>query len=269
MNFEEPGATDGSGAQYINLGYLANTRDNSRQAVMDQLNLNASLASINQAVDAITPVGLDLDRVYVVGQSLGGILATVYVTVNELAIANDGQAGLAANLTPVRGLVAAAAGTQVSQILVNSETFGPVIDGGLAAAGVEPGTSNYERFLYAAQSTVDSGDPVNFASTLAALDMPVLLVQINGDTVIPNSADSAPLAGTAPMAELLGAEPLSVGATQLGQGFVRMTAGGHSSLLRPEGGAPQVTGEMHAQVVSFVLQDAEVVVGQVAPDNIE
>jgi ABC-type sugar transport system permease subunit len=131
------------------------------------------------------------------------------------------------------------------------------------------GTSNYERFLYAAQSTVDSGDPVNFASTLAALDMPVLLVQINGDTVIPNSADSAPLAGTAPMAELLGAEPLSVGATQLGQGFVRMTAGGHSSLLRPEGGAPQVTGEMHAQVVSFVLQDAEVVVGQVAPDNIE
>src|SRR5690606_26727412 len=81
MNFEAPGASDGSGAQFINLGFLPNTRDNNRQTVMDLLDLNASLGSINTQVQAIAAPELDLNRVYVVGVSLGGILGSVFTTV--------------------------------------------------------------------------------------------------------------------------------------------------------------------------------------------
>ncbi|MFC3117248.1 hypothetical protein [Cellvibrio fontiphilus] len=269
MNFETPGATDGSGAQFINLGYLTNTRDNNRQAVMDLLNLNASLSNLNDEMRESLTTGLDVNRVYVVGASLGGILGSVFTTVNQLAIAGDAQVGLTANLNPIRGLITSGAGTQVAQILVNSATFAPVINGGLGASGVMVGTTNYERFMYAAQSAVDTGDPVNYMRTLARLGVPVLVQQINNDAVIPNSASVAPLAGTQAMASLLGTTQLGLGATQLGRGYVKHTAGGHSSLLRPEGGAPQVTAELQTQVVTFVLNNGNVSVGGGAPGNIE
>lgn len=269
MNFDAPGASDGSGAQFINLGYLTNTRDNNRQAVMDLLNLNASLAGINTEMLKSVATGLDLNRVYVVGVSLGGILGSVFTTVNQLAIANDAQVGLASNLNPIRGLITSAAGTQVAQILVNSATFAPVINGGLGASGVMLGTTNYERFLYAAQSAMDAGDPVNYMQTLAQLGVPVLVQQINNDLVIPNGAASAPLAGTSAMASLLNTTQLGLGSAQLGRGYVKHTAGGHASLLRPEGNAPLVTVELQGQVVTFVLNNGGVVVGDGQSGNVE
>lgn len=269
MNFTSPGASDGSGAQFINLGYLPNTRDNNKQAVMDLLNLNASLGSLNTEMRKSLATGLDVNRVYLVGVSLGGILGSVFTTVNQIAIANDAQAGLSANLNPIRGLVTSTAGTQVAQVLVNSMTFAPVINGGLVNSGVNVGTTNYERFLYTAQTAMDSGDPVNFMETLAKLGVPALVQQINNDAVIPNGAEGAPLMGTRALANLLGATQLGLGSAQLGRGYVKHTAGGHASLLRPEGGAPQVTAEMQTQVVTFVLGNGNVAVGSAAPANIE
>lgn len=269
MNFTAPGATDGSGAQFINLGYLPNTRDNNRQAVMDLLNLNASLGALNTEIRKSLATGLDVNRVYVVGSSLGGIIGSLYATVNQMAIATDAQAGLTANLNPIRGLITSAAGTQVAQVLVNSATFAPVINGGLANSGVNVGTTNYERFIYAAQTAMDSGDPVNFMETLAKLGVPTLVQQINYDAVIPNGAPGAPLMGTQAMANLLGATHLAPGSVQLGRGHVKLTAGGHSSLLRPEGNAPQVTAELQSQVVSFVLSSGTVAIGAAAPGNID
>lgn len=269
MNFEAPGSTDGSGAQFINLGYLANTRDNNRQAVMDLLNLNASLASLNGQLQESLDPGIDTNRLYVVGVSLGGILSNVFTTVNQRAIASDAQVGLASSLNPIRGLVMSAAATQVSQVLINSNTFAPVINAGLAASGVSPGTTNYERFMYAAQSTLDSADPVNFSQTLATLGVPLLLQQIKDDVVIPNRAASASLTGTEAMARLLGTTQLDIGTTQLGRGYVKLNAGGHVSLLRPEGDAPQVTAELQTQVATFVLNNGNVTIGGGAPGNIE
>lgn len=269
MNFDSPGANDGSGAQWVNLAYLTNTRDNSRQAVMDLLNLNASLSSVSTELRKSVVVGLDVNRVYVVGVSLGGILGSVFTTVNQLAMANDASAGLPSNLNVIRGLVTSAAGTQVAQILVNSATFAPVVNGGLAASGVNVGTSNYERFLYAAQSAMDAGDPVSYVETLAKLGIPTLVQQINGDAVIPNNAAVAPLMGTQALASLLGTAQLGVGSVQLGRGYVKHTAGGHGSLLQPQGGAPQVTAELQTQVATFILNNGNVSVGGAAPANIE
>lgn len=269
MNFDTPTARDGSGAQFINLGYLANTRDNNRQAVMDLLNLNASLGALSDNLEDSIGVGLNTNRVYVVGISLGGILGSIFATVNEASILNEQAANLSSNLNPIQGVVLSTAGTQVSQILVNSATFAPVINGGLAASGVNVGTSNYERFLYAAQSMLDSADPVNFMTTLSMLGVPVLIQQVNGDLVIPNSADSAPLAGTSAMASLLGADQLGLGSRGLGLGYVKMTAGDHVSLLRPTTAAPQVTAELQTQVATFVLTSGTVTVGAEASGDVE
>lgn len=269
MNFDNPGTTDGSGAQFVNLANLTNTRDNNRQTVMDLLNLNASLSGVNTELLKSVATGLDVNRVYLVGSSLGGILGSVFTTVNQLAIANDARIGVPSNLNPIRGLVTSGSGTQVAQVLVNSATFAPVINGGLAASGVNVGTSNYERFLYAAQNAMDAGDPVTYMQTLATLGVPVLIQQINNDAVIPNNSPIAPLMGTQAMAALLDTTQLGLGSTQLGRGYVKHTAGGHASLLRPEGGAPQVTAELQTQVVTFVLNNGGVAVGGGAPGNIE
>ena len=111
MDFDTPTDADGSGAQFTNLGYLANTRDNNRQGVMDLLNLNASLQGINEDFLTGLAVSLDLDKVYVVGVSLGGIIGTTFTSVNEAAITNDAAVGLTSNLNHIRGLVAASAGS--------------------------------------------------------------------------------------------------------------------------------------------------------------
>lgn len=269
MDFAAPTANDGSGAQFINLTHLTVTRDHSKQAVADLLNLSASLDDLNTAVQAIDPAGLDLNRVSVTGVSLGAILGSVFVTTNQLAIASDAAVGLASPLKPLRGLVASVGGTQVSQVLARSPTFAPVINAGLAGVGVAPGSSAYERFLYTAQVALDSADPVSFMQPLSGLGLPVLLQQVNGDAVVPNAVEAAPLAGTQAMARLLGAAPLGLGNTPLGRGYVRLTAGGHTSLLRPEGGAPQVTAELQSQVVTFVLNNGGVSVGGGAPGNVQ
>lgn len=269
MNFTSPGTYDGSGAQFINLAHLPVTRDHNRQAVIDLLNLNASLGNIHTEVRSFVNTGLNLHRVHVVGASLGGIVGSVFTTVNQLAIAEDAQLGLTSSLNPVRGFLASGAGTQVSQILARSATFSPVINQGLSSLNVLPGSSAYERFFYTAQSALDSADPVNFMGRLATLGVPTLLQQVNGDAVVPNASSEAPLAGTAAMARLLDTTALGLGSTQLGRGYVRHTAGGHSSLLRPEGGAPQVTAEMQAQAVTFVLNGGNVAVGSAAPADVQ
>ena len=268
MNFANPGANDGSGTQFTNLGYMANMRDNNREAVVDFLNLSASLGNLKAELAQNFAVSVDTNNVYVVGVSLGGILGGVFTTANQVAIANEMKLGMTPVLTPLRGLVLASSGAQVSQIMINSPTFGPSIDAGLAASGVMAGTANYERFVYAAQSMLDSGDVVSFAQTLGQLGVPVLAQQIKDDQVIVNSTPRAPLAGTEALARLMGAKSLGAGGELMGVGLVRMNAGGHTSLLRPEGGAPQVTAELQTQVATFILYKGKPVIGAAAPENV-
>lgn len=312
-------AFDGSSSatNFINLAVLTNTRDNVRQGVMDLLNLNASLAAIDSELQSGGLVGLDVSNVKVVGASLGGVVGSVYATVNQLAYAADNalaqqvagiDAGLAAmlqsKLNPLSGLAVSASGGQLTQLLRASATFGPVISAGLSAEGVVPGSSDFERFLYVAQSTVDSGDPVSFAESLAGaetcdaalaaagdypnimtcggLTVPVLMQQVVGgaelgdgqtytaDKVVPNAPEGFPLSGTTGLATLLRTTQLGASANPIplsGNALINMTAGHHSSLLRPneqEGVAPVqgeflTTGEMQTQVVTFVASDAAAV----------
>ena len=270
MNFAAPGPQDGSGVHAMNLLQLTALRDQGLQGVVDLLNLNASLGALDTAVRAFPgAVGLDLDRVSVVGVSLGGILGSVFATVNQRAIAEDSALGLVSPLRPLRGLVASVAGTQGSQVLVRSPRFVPLVNQVLAGIGLSAGTSRYERYFQLAQAAADAGDPVNHMQTLAGLGVPVLLQQVNGDLVVPNAVPEAPLAGTEPMARLLGATALGPGNAALGRGWVRLRSGDHLSLLRPAAGAAAATAEMQNQVLSFVLNRGTVSVGSASAADIQ
>lgn len=294
MNFGA--TTDGSGAWFINLANLQNSRDNLRQAVMDLLNLNATLGSIDSDDDG--DADFDTDSVSVVGVSLGGMVATTFTTVNQAVLAGEAQLNAATmgafpvRLNSIDALVASVAGGQLTRILENSLSFGPRILAGLHSAGAVPGTSNYEKFMFVAQTMVDSGDPLNFASTLSTMGVPVLIQEIVGgsnlgdglylpDLVVPNNAntpvtqnyvitagpqsyttDTAPLAGTDPLLTLLGiteaeTDPGFVDMEYAGAAVSKLSIGYHSSLLTTASSAPTAgntlaTGELQTEVVTFI-----------------
>lgn len=189
-------ASDDSGSLFINLSNFANTRDHLRQSVMDLLNLNASLASMDVDADGIAN-DLDTANVNFFGHSLGGITGTPFVAVNNSLAVQD---SLLNALPKVNAAALFYAGGGIPRLLTNSDTFAPQILGGLAAANdaLRPGMSGLEAYLNVYQGVIDSVDPVNFAAALsdANSETGILIGEIIGngsdipsDTVIPNAAD--------------------------------------------------------------------------------
>ncbi len=245
------GVIDASGTYYFNLQNLANTRDNLRQSAADLMTLSQSIAGAlvigadgmpGAAADQGVP--LNAGSKSFVGHSLGGIVGTT-------ALSYDDSFQAASLAMPGGG---------VAQLLANSASFGPVIAAGLAAAGIEPGSADFNQFLVAAQSVSDSGDPINHASFLAADTTTGLhLIQVEGDQTIPNSVATAPLAGTAPLARQLGL-PQVDSSVATNRAYVRFSVGGHGSILAPAESSAEglaVTVEMQRQVASFAATQGQ------------
>ena len=142
------GVTDSSGSHFINLTNLLNSRDNVRQAVADLFALTAAIPSID--VDGGGP---DFDGLNIrfIGHSLGAMVGTVFLALEP----------------NVDDAVLAFGGASLPKILDGSATIGPIISAGLAANGVIKGTADYESFLGAAQTVVDSADAVNYSLNAA------------------------------------------------------------------------------------------------------
>jgi pimeloyl-ACP methyl ester carboxylesterase len=174
-------ASGKSGSTIINLSNFSRSRDNMRQAIVDLLNLNASLGNIDTALGGSK---LNLGKVFVAGHSLGAIFATTFVSViNDPAV-------LAANsnLNKVQGVILANGGGQLTKLLENSPSFGPTILGSLAASGLTQGSSNLEKYFYVLQSALDSVDPVVTGKLLAETDTPVVLFNMVGGDALPDDA---------------------------------------------------------------------------------
>lgn len=226
--FGPDGKIDSSGTYFINLQNLANSRDNLRQAVADLFVLTASIGSAQ-----IEGMQLDASNMTFVGHSLGGIVGGTMLSFEP----------------SYQAATLAMPGGGIGQLLANSESFGPRIDNGLAAVGIAKGSADYNRFLLAAQTLVDSGDPINHAATLAASgNTPIHMIEVIGDTVIPNFVGTAPLSGTDPLARLLGLTQVSASTT--GGALVKFTAGDHGSILSPAASLP-ATIEMQTQTATF------------------
>jgi len=247
------GTTDTSGRHYINLTNLLNSRDNLRQSVSD-------LFALTYAIDNLTDTGIgtlafDNSQIRFLGHSLGAIVGTVFGALEP----------------EVNSTVFAMGGGQVAKILDGSAAFGPSIAAGLAANGVNKGTPDFESFLGAAQTVVDSGDAINYAIDLEAKNEGILYFEIVGgnsspsDLVIPNRVPdgndstgtvAAPLAGTEPIMALMGLTHVATNQGPL-SGLtlsVKFVAGSHSSLLDPSVDLA-VTTEMQTQMATFLATD--------------
>ena len=239
------GTIDPSGTYFINLQDLLTSRDNLRQANSDLMELTRAIPGVS--LDGKT-TAFDGSRIEFVGQSLGSIIGTAFlamephVNVGVLNVPGGGVAGL----------------------LAASPTFGPIINAGLAQAGLTPGTPNYAAFLGAAQTVVDSGDSINFAFATAGKSL--LAQEVVGDAthpsdqVIPNSVASAPTSGTEPLLAALGLSSIA-STTQAAsiRGVVRFTQGVHGSLLDPTSSAA-VTAEMQGEMASMIASGGQKVI---------
>jgi pimeloyl-ACP methyl ester carboxylesterase len=218
--------TDPSGTHFINLNNLLNTRDNVRQAVSDLFTLTYALDGMS-AGDA----SFDTSKIYFIGHSLGAMVGTPFLALEPSIL--DAALVFGGNSLP--------------KILDGSASFSPQVVAGLAAVGVNKGTADYESFLGAAQTVVDSADPVNYSSA-AATERGLLFFEIVGgnsgspsDLVVPNTVpdtnDSgstvpAPLAGTEPQLALMGLT--QVNSDQTGSDLkhsIKLLVGNHASLL--------------------------------------
>nr|WP_271981928.1 Ig-like domain-containing protein [Granulosicoccus sp.] len=222
------GKIDNSGTHFYNLLNLANSRDNLRQAVADLFVLSASLGSAQ-----VEGVQLDASNLTFVGHSLGGIVGATMLSYDP----------------SFQAATLAMPGGGIAQLLANSVSFGPAINGGLAAAGIATGSADYNSFLVAAQTLVDSGDPINHASTLAASgNTSIHMIEVIGDLVIPNNVATAPLSGTDPLARMMGLTQIDASAG--GNSLVKFSAGDHGSILNPAASL-EATVEMQRQMASF------------------
>jgi dienelactone hydrolase len=170
------GNIDSSGAWFVNLSSLITSRDNLRQAEADILHLARSVAAfdLDQNPGALTAEDIDETRIRFVGHSLGAILGTTALAIDDSTI----QA--ASLVVPGGGL---------GKLLDASASFGPRIAAGLAGNFVFEGTDTYETFVRFAQHLVDPGDPINYAAAANA-NHAIHLIEVIGDTVVPNNAAS-------------------------------------------------------------------------------
>jgi len=227
------GVVDASGTHFYNLANLVNTRANLRQSVADLFTLSASVGTIPD---------IDPSRKVFVGHSLGAIIGTTMLAFDDtFASASLGMAG--------GGL---------PRNLANAPAFAATIAGGLAAAGIDINSADGNAFLNAAQTVVDSVDPINHAAAAAA-NTSIHLIQINGDTVVINNLANFPLVGTEPLARTMGLAQVTENTA--GSGFVRFATGYHSSLLSPADADPNddidaatalaVFAEIQSQIATF------------------
>ncbi len=239
------GKIDASGSYFINLQYLLTSRDNLRQATSDLMELTRAIPTISYNGDS-TP-DFDGSRIEFVGQSLGSIIGTTFM-------AMEPHVGVGVLNVPGGGVVA---------LLQASPTFGPIINGGLAQAGITPGTPDYDAFSVAAQTVVDSGDSINFA--FATVGKSILAQEVVGDDthpsdqVIPNTVAGAPSSGTEPLLAAMGLGSITstIQAASI-RGVVRFTQGTHGSLLDPSS-APAVTAEMQGEMASMIATGGQAV----------
>ncbi|HRQ65488.1 MAG TPA: hypothetical protein PKZ76_11625 [Xanthomonadaceae bacterium] len=242
------GVPDSSGAHTINLQSLLTSRDNMRQATADLFALSASIPGMDITGDG--QGDFDGSRVSFVGVSLGAMVGTSFLALDDT----------------VRVGVLSVPGGGIAQLLNGSATFGPRIRAGLAASGVQPGTQAFDQFFGAAQTAVDSADPINYG--FASIQNAILLHEVVGDAaagilpdqVIPNAVPGAPLAGTEPLIRALGLSTLTQTTQDASgiRGAVRFIRGDHGSLLSPAASLA-ATVEMQSQMASMIVSGGTVV----------
>jgi hypothetical protein len=162
-----------SGAAFLEIEKIANTRDHFRQAEIDLAALARSLREADWSPVFGAPV--DTSRIHYAGQSLGGILGATFAALDPT----------------VADVVLNVPGADTVDMFVDSPFFGRQIAAFFRREGVEPASFEGHRFLNVARWFMDACDPASFAPRLLARPggpgpRRVLLQMATLDFIIPN-----------------------------------------------------------------------------------
>ncbi|KKD62252.1 lipase [Grimontia sp. AD028] len=251
---------------YLNLAYLPVGRDNLRQSILDNVGLRAAL-TVSQGAGLFTGTPLaTLDNTATTppslfGHSLGGItgfgtVATANSTLNDAA--GD-------SLFKFSRIAAANTGGQIVDLLIGSEAFGPLVTS-LVTAGIPESEQAgvLSLFASAAQTVIDPTDPINLVyesdlnGTNVLAGLPIYMQQVKNDATVPNSVEDRPLAGTIPLASLIGLNVVNSQSqtTKDGRNFTKFgSVGQHSSVIAPQNedfSDITYTQEMQSELVQFL-----------------
>ncbi|WP_421233794.1 VolA/Pla-1 family phospholipase [Aeromonas jandaei] len=280
---------------YLNLGYLTVARDNLKQSVADLLGLRLAVGLANSgnvigsagnikvhflghSLGAITGANL----LAVANQSFGSTPAQQQADAlfkfdtGGLAMPGGGIAPLLLD-SPSFGptikmsvltagspeLKAGFASYEPSCKTVKATCFVNEFLPSLNATTQATAASTLQSYSFAAQTVLDSADPINLGRGIKS-NFPLFATEIVGngalnlpDQVIPNRIASAPLGGTEPLFKVLGLQALQggPGVIPASHHAARFVAGGHSSLLAPDGNDSNalVTSEMQTEFASFFM----------------
>lgn len=283
--------TSANPTPYLNLGYLTVARDNLKQSVADLLGLRLAVGLANSG-NVIGSAGNI--KVHFLGHSLGAITgANLLAVANQttgsvladalfkfdtggLAMPGGGIAPLLLD-SPSFGptikmsvltagspeLKAGFAAYEPNCKTVKATCFVNEFLPSLNATTQATAASTLQSYSFAAQTVLDSADPINLGRGIKS-NFPLFATEIVGngalnlpDQVIPNRIASAPLGGTEPLFKVLGLQALQggPGVIPASHHAARFVAGGHSSLLAPDGNDSNalVTSEMQTEFASFFM----------------
>ncbi|MDP2532336.1 hypothetical protein Q8W16_09330 [Photobacterium damselae subsp. piscicida] len=195
-------------------------------------------------------------------------------------------------------------GAEIPYLLLNSQGFSPLIKGSIVASvdkqfAAQCGNTNlgvcyavyqnklindgtpeslatlqalyasFNQFAFAAQTVMDTVDPINH-SAFVPKELPVYLAQVKNNLVIPNytplgqtvagtdiPVPYSPFTGTTPLLKTLALTPTTVSIKDtVVRNAALFNAGVHSSLLDPKP-SEAVTAEMQSEVHSFISSNGK------------
>jgi len=222
------------GTTYFYLFSPLTARDNLRQSEADLITFTKSVAGLAIAPGTPAPagpIGVDATRVSYVGLSLGAIIG-------------GGHLEFAGNIT--RTATLAVPGGTITQLLNDSQSFGPVVSSLLNGAGVAPGSYLYNLTLRDVQTIIDAGDPINHIADTQE-QTPTHLLKVLNDTVVPNNSTDR-LIAAGPFRKLKTIGPNAVGKNAGAYTF--FSKGSHGSMFDPTASLA-ATVEMQKQAILF------------------
>ncbi|MGZ3407426.1 MAG: hypothetical protein ACXVAN_13350, partial [Polyangia bacterium] len=155
-----------SGATFIEIDHIANTKDHFQQALVDFSELRRSLQGADWGG---LSVKLDGTKLYYAGQSLGGILGGAF-----LPYAPEMQRA-----------VLNVPGADVVDLYKNSPSFGSQVTGFFTRQMIDPASWQAARFLNLGRMMQDAVDPQSTAARLK--DRKIMIQMATLDAIIPNA----------------------------------------------------------------------------------
>ncbi|HIF9243471.1 TPA: VolA/Pla-1 family phospholipase [Photobacterium damselae] len=283
-----------------------NLRQSVTDVINLRASIGKIFAQMAQTPESIASLGV-LNRldpsvgVNFVGHSLGAITG---VDVANIANRSIGNEAADQNFFNIDAVALANPGAEIPYLLLNSQGFSPLIKGSIVASvdkkfAAQCGNTNlgvcyavyqnklindgtpeslatlqalyasFNQFAFAAQTVMDTVDPINH-SAFVPKELPVYLAQVKNDLVIPNytplgqtvagtdiPVPYSPFTGTTPLLKTLALTPTtdSIQGTVV-RNAALFNAGGHSSLLDPTPSGA-VTAEMQSEVHSFISSNGK------------